>query len=313
MGSPDKAEGIHRALTTPLESGPGESFRYSDINFILLGALIEHVTGRRQKTFTFSETCLRRLAWKTPATFPRPKHAVHTRRSGAAIAWAPAPQGREPDACPPGTWSAGLLSRIAPTARDEESRADPSKNPDFDHLLRGTVQDTTARRMGGVAGHAGVFSTAHDVSIFAQALLDRLAGRPSEFPLTQATCELMTAPQQPGHTAQQLKQRTMPPEKPSQRDRIQQIRCSLRTIRRSRGKTCAALAGISTRACPRREAGSSPSVASATRVHRNIDLAGPGSDTYIVLLANSIHTRGSPPMSNLRGEVATAAAQALGL
>ena len=41
----DKAEGIHRALTTPLESGPGEVFRYSDINFILLGALIEKVTG----------------------------------------------------------------------------------------------------------------------------------------------------------------------------------------------------------------------------------------------------------------------------
>ena len=97
-----------------------------------------------------------------------------------------------------------LLSRIAPTARDEEGRGDPARNPDLDHLLRGTVHDTTARRMGGVAGHAGVFSTAHDVSIYAQALLDRLAGRPSKFPLKQATLELMTTPQQPGHTAEQL-------------------------------------------------------------------------------------------------------------
>src|SRR5262249_32339458 len=40
----DKAEGIHRALTTPLESSPGGVFRYSDINFILLGALVEKVT-----------------------------------------------------------------------------------------------------------------------------------------------------------------------------------------------------------------------------------------------------------------------------
>jgi CubicO group peptidase (beta-lactamase class C family) len=39
----------------------------------------------------------------------------------------------------------------------------------------------------------------------------------------------------------------------------------------------------------------------------------PGSGAYVVLLSNSIHTRGSPPMSNLRGEVATAAARALGL
>jgi CubicO group peptidase (beta-lactamase class C family) len=58
--------------------------------------------------------------------------------------------------------------------------------------------------MGGVAGHAGLFSTAHDVSIFAQAFLDRLAGRPSTFPLTQATLELMTTPQQPGHNGRQL-------------------------------------------------------------------------------------------------------------
>ena len=39
----------------------------------------------------------------------------------------------------------------------------------------------------------------------------------------------------------------------------------------------------------------------------------PGSNTYVVLLANSIHTRGSPPMSDLRGEVATATAHALRL
>ena len=183
---------------------------------------------------------------------------------GAAIAWAPAPKGRVPVDCPAGTWSTDLLSRIAPTAHDEESRVDPSKNPDLDYLLRGTVHDTTARRMGGVAGHAGVFSTAHDVSIYAQALLDRLAGRPSKFPLKQATLELMTTPSSRDIQLNNSKQRTMPPEKPSQRHRIQQIRCSLRTIRRSRDKICAALAGISIRPSPRREAWSFPSVALAT-------------------------------------------------
>jgi uncharacterized protein YbbC (DUF1343 family) len=39
----------------------------------------------------------------------------------------------------------------------------------------------------------------------------------------------------------------------------------------------------------------------------------PASDTYVILLANAIHPRGNPPISNLRGQVATAAAQALGL
>ena len=153
-----------------------------------------------------------------------------------------------------GTWSTSLLSRIAPTTHDDESKNDPGKNPDFDSLLRGVVFDPTTRRMGGVAGHAGVFSTAHDVSIYAQALLDRLAGRPSKFPLTQTTLELMTTPGQLGHTAQQVEAANNAAQKPSRRDQTHMIRCSLRTIRRSRDKTCVASAGILIPPIPAREA-----------------------------------------------------------
>ena len=196
----DRTEGFHRAFTTPLASGPGEAFRYSDINFILLGALIEKVTGEAEDVYV-QRNVFAPLGMQDTRYLPAAKACgPHTMR-GAAIAWAPAPTGRAPADCPAGSWDTDLLPRIAPTARDEESRGDPSKNPNLDYLLRGTVQDTTARRMGGVAGHAGVFSTARDVSVYAQALLDRLAGRPSEFPLKQATLELMTTPEQPGHTA----------------------------------------------------------------------------------------------------------------
>jgi len=59
-------------------------------------------------------------------------------------------------------------------------------------MLRGLVHDPTARRMGGVVGHAGVFSTADDLALFAQALLDGGRGV-----LTPATIAKMTAPQQP--------------------------------------------------------------------------------------------------------------------
>jgi CubicO group peptidase (beta-lactamase class C family) len=89
----------------------------------------------------------------------------------------------------------GSIEKIAPTAYDDEGTA--ATNPDYDKLLRGVVHDPTTRRMGGVAGHAGVFSTAGDVALFGQALLDRLAGRPSDFPLEQATLQLMTRPEQP--------------------------------------------------------------------------------------------------------------------
>ena len=199
----DHAEGIRRALSMPLQSGPGEVFRYSDINYILLGALIEKLTGEAEDVYVqqniFAPLGMAETRYLPPAKACGP----HTIR-GSAIAWAPAPVGGMPGDCPAGTWSTSLLPRIAPTTHDDESKNDPGKNPDFGYLLRGTVHDPTTRRMGGVAGHAGVFSTAHDVSIYAQALLDRLANRPSKFPLQQATLESMTSPQQPGHTAGQV-------------------------------------------------------------------------------------------------------------
>ena len=148
LDRPDKAEGIRRAITTPLQSGPGAEFRYSDINYILLGAMVERLSGE-------------------------PEDEYAQRNIFAPLGMA------ETRYLPP----ASLVPRIAPTAIDNESSADPSKNPDFGHLLRGVVHDPTARRMGGVAGHAGVFSTARDVGRFAQALLDRLANRLSSFPL----------------------------------------------------------------------------------------------------------------------------------
>ena len=309
----DKEEGIRRALTTPLESGPGGGFRYSDINFILLGALIEKVTGEALDVYVqrhvFDRLGLQDTHYLPPAKACGPHTTI-----GAAVARAPAPNGQGPEACPAGTWSTGLLSRIAPTARDEEGRADPGKNPDLDHLLRGTVQDTTARRMGGVAGHAGVFSTAHDVSIFAQALLDRLAGRPSEFPLAQTTLELMTTPQQPGHTLAQLKAandaaREAVAKRPNKADPLLAPRYPAIAGQNLRGFGWDIDTGQST---PRGMVFPIGSFGHTGFTGTSVWM-DPRSDTYVVLLSNSIHTRGSPPMSNLRGEVATAAAQALGL
>ena len=59
---------------------------------------------------------------------------------------------------PPPEW----LARIAPTQYDENGA-----------MLRGVVHDPSARRTGGVAGNAGLFSTADDLARFAQAMIDR--------------------------------------------------------------------------------------------------------------------------------------------
>ncbi len=192
LGAPDFMEGVHRALTTPLMSGPGEVFRYSDINFILLGYMVQVLSGEPLDVYA-QEHIFKPLGMTETRYLPLAKACGPHRVVGAAIAWAPAPKGRVLFACPKGDWSTSLLTRIAPEAHDDEAKADPATNPDYDRLLRGTVHDPTTRRMGGVAGHAGVFSTAHDVSLFAQGLLDRLAGRPSSFPLKQSTLELMVA------------------------------------------------------------------------------------------------------------------------
>jgi len=128
------------------EWAPGSTFVYSDINFEVLGALVERLSSESLDDYAA-------------------KHIF-------------GPLGmKETRFLPPRSWE----PRIAPTEEDEKH-----------HMLRGVVHDPTARRMGGVAGHAGVFSTADDLALFAQALLDGGRGV-----LTPATIAKMTAPQQP--------------------------------------------------------------------------------------------------------------------
>lgn len=119
------AKGIELAAAEKLLAAPGTIFRYSDINFILLGEIVRRVSGQPLDQFTQQE--IYRPLKMTDTTFR------------------------------PGTAS---LARIAPTELVEGA------------ILRGQVHDPTARRMDGVAGHAGLFTTAADVARFARMLLN---------------------------------------------------------------------------------------------------------------------------------------------
>ncbi len=142
-------EGYSRANAAVLESPPGSTFRYSDVGFIVLGELVQKVSGmaldQYAQTYIFG-----------------PLGMTSTRFN------------------PPPTW----VPRIAPTQRDEHTG----------QVLRGTVHDPTARRMGGVAGDAGLFSNADDVAKFAEAMLNGGAAI-----LSPLIVEKMTTPQQPAN------------------------------------------------------------------------------------------------------------------
>ena len=294
---PDKAEGIERAMSAKLDSVPGTKFVYSDINFIALGAVVEKVSGETLDVYAEQHIF-------GPLKMTHTRFLPVEKACGAdeAISY-PIVNGRlafhdvGADAtlpCKKGDWRATEWAwNTAPTQHDDQGTKET--NPDYDRLLRGTVHDPTTRRMGGVAGHAGVFSTAEDIAIFAQALLDRLAGRTSHFPLKQSTLKLMTLPEQPSTAMAGA------------------------TIFTADGKS---IPGVAVRGFgwdinsafsrPRGEVFPVGSFGHTGFTGTSLWM-DPGSNTFVVILANAIHPRGATPISPLRGQVATAVAKALHL
>jgi uncharacterized protein YbbC (DUF1343 family) len=160
---------------------------------------------------------------------------------------------------PPLAWRA----IIAPTQYDEN-----------DHMLRGVVHDPTARRMGGVAGHAGLFGTGDDLAKFAQALLNDGGGI-----LSPEAVVKMTTPEQPP-SAPVLRGFGWDIDSPFSSNRGDLLPVG------SFGHT------------------------GFTGTSIWID---PTTHTYIVLLTNSVHPRGKGNAIGLRTKVATEIAASLNL
>jgi SSS family transporter len=294
LSAPDKGEGIKRAMESKPDNPPGVKFVYSDINFITLGVLVEKFSGQPEDEYV-QQHIFTPLKMTNTYYHPFAKACGPHDVSGAAIELHTAPHTSINSACRPGVWNTLVIEKTAPTAHDDESKDVPSLNPDYDHLLRGTVHDPTTRRMGGVAGHAGVFSTAHDISLYAQALLDKLTKNKGPFPLKQSTLKLMTTPQQPS-TAQDGATIFTPDGQPTKGIATRGFGWDINTaFSRPRGSIF-----------PIGSFGHTGFTGTTLWMD-------PQSDTYVVLLANAVHPRGNPPISALRGQVATAAAQALGL
>jgi uncharacterized protein YbbC (DUF1343 family)/CubicO group peptidase (beta-lactamase class C family) len=116
-------------------AAPGARFVYSDVNFFLLGDIVRRVSGHGLDRFAHERIF------------------APLRMTDTAFS-------------PPEPWQ----TRIAPTERCAALFGSPCQGPDM-KLLRGVVHDPTARRMGGVSGHAGLFSTAADLATFCRTIL----------------------------------------------------------------------------------------------------------------------------------------------
>jgi len=123
-----------------LNSTPGERTVYSDLGFILLALVVEEIAGAPLDEFV-EQQLFRPLGMSDTGFNPLGWDI----RGGAAD-----------DAVT-------MLGRIAPTERTGNTA---------DGVIHGIVHDENARGLGGVAGHAGLFSTARDLAIFAQMLLN---------------------------------------------------------------------------------------------------------------------------------------------
>ncbi len=120
LDGPEKA--WQRINALPLQSGLDEKFVYSDVGFLVLGRIVEIVSGKPLDQFVREEI------------------------------FQPLGMGR---------------SGYQPSKKDTAAPTEKEKG----EWLQGIVHDPRARALGGVAGHAGLFSTADDVAIYAQTLL----------------------------------------------------------------------------------------------------------------------------------------------
>jgi uncharacterized protein YbbC (DUF1343 family)/CubicO group peptidase (beta-lactamase class C family) len=135
-------EAIKRLISEPLRNPPGARFVYSDICYIALGEVVRRASGLMLDDFArrniFVPLGMRNTGFRPPI---------------------------------------GQRARTAPTEKRKGQLSylgDVPENAgaDADKWLRGEVHDPTSYRMNGIAGHAGLFSTADDLAIYCQMILN---------------------------------------------------------------------------------------------------------------------------------------------
>jgi CubicO group peptidase (beta-lactamase class C family) len=141
-----RADYLAQINARPLVYVPGDSTVYSDWDFVLMGLIIEHITGMPLDQFV-STRVWQPLNMHDTGFNPLSSVAIPANSDCTAAFRADNP----------------LLARIAMTEIDTAYR--------HTHI-HGIAHDENACALGGVAGHAGLFSSARDVAVFCQMLLN---------------------------------------------------------------------------------------------------------------------------------------------
>lgn len=144
--APDRAEFLRSMNERPLAYVPGDSTIYSDWDLIMAGWIVEEITGRPLDVF-LQERVWGPLGLRETGFNPLAGSSVAPGERCTVTHRADHP----------------LLTRIAATEQDTVYRHRP---------IHGIVHDENACALGGVAGHAGLFSSARDLAVFAQMMLN---------------------------------------------------------------------------------------------------------------------------------------------
>jgi serine-type D-Ala-D-Ala carboxypeptidase len=162
-----RAELLEAAFATPLTANPATRAEYSDIGFIILSIALERLADESLDRFCqreiFAPLAMTNTTFNPPleirAKIPPNADEREEIRRGAG-----APARETPEVQPPRS--------VSPRSTFRQ------------RIIQGEVQDENASILGGVAPHAGLFSTAEDLAKFAQAMLN--PGQPIFRPETVA-------------------------------------------------------------------------------------------------------------------------------
>ncbi|MFF8996069.1 serine hydrolase domain-containing protein [Streptomyces sp. NPDC014983] len=146
---PDRAARM-TMLRTEAPSSPPGTYRYSDLNMLLLQFVLERITGRTLDVLV--------------------RNGITRPLGMTATGFGPCPG------------AAATEDQWRPWAKADRG------------MLRGVVHDENAWALGGVAGHAGLFSTARDLAVFCRALLAGGSYGPARILAPDFTDLLLTPP-----------------------------------------------------------------------------------------------------------------------